>query len=164
MFVCLPPLTQHFPWVMGVVAAFSPGPEAIDPRSWALDWSLISLFLTGFTPGEVEKCKRILGMQNYQIPDSAIRTSTSYNVKSMGPENGRLHFQSKSGKYGAWAVSRNDKFQWFQVDFGSYAKITGLSTQGRQDGSWWVKTYSLSFSHEGVFFEDYKENNATKVK
>ena len=37
MFVCLPPLTQHFPWVMGVVAAFSPGPEAIDPRSWALD-------------------------------------------------------------------------------------------------------------------------------
>ena len=81
----------------------------------------------------------------------------------MGPENGRLHFQAKSGEYGAWAVSKNDQFQWFQVDFGSYTKVTGLSTQGRQDGSWWVKTYSLSFSYEGVFFEDYKENNITKV-
>lgn len=163
--MCLPPLTQHFPWVMGVVAVFSPCPEPLiqDPRLLT-DSRLSSLLLTGFAPGEVEKCKRILGMQNYQIPDSAIRASTSYNVNSMGPENGRLHFQSKSGKYGAWAVSRNDKFQWFQVDFGSYAKITGLSTQGRQDGSWWVKTYSLSFSHEGVFFEDYKENNETKVK
>ena len=26
-----------------------------------------------------------------------------------------------------------------------------------------MKTYSLSFSYEGVFFEDYKENNTTKV-
>ena len=102
-------------------------------------------------------------MQNYQIPDSAIRASTSYNVNSMGPENGRLHFQAKSGEYGAWAVSRNDQFQWFLVDFGSFTKVTGCATQGRQDGNWWVKTYSLSFSYEGVFFEDYKENNVKKV-
>ena len=81
----------------------------------------------------------------------------------MGSRNGRLHFQSKSGQYGAWAVSKNDQFQWFQVDFGSFTKVTGLATQGRQDGSWWVKTYSLSFSYDGVFFEDYKEENVTKV-
>ena len=123
---------------------------------------LYTIPLPGFTPGEPEKCKKILGMQNYQIPDSAITASTTYNGY-MGPENGRLHFQAKSGEYGAWAVSKNDQFQWFQVDFGSFTKVTGLSTQGRQDGSWWVKTYSLSFSYEGVFFEDYKENNTTKV-
>ena len=82
---------------------------------------------------------------------------------SMGPENGRLHFQAKSGEYGAWAVSTNDQFQWFQVDFGSFTKVTGCATQGRQDGGWWVKTYSLSFSYEGVFFEDYKEDNVKKV-
>ena len=102
-------------------------------------------------------------MQNNQIPDSALSASTSYNVNSMGPGNGRLYFQAKSGKYGAWATSTNDKFQWFAVDFGSYAKVTGLATQGRQDGNWWVESYSLSFSHDDVFFEDYKENNMKKV-
>ena len=121
------------------------------------------LRLLGFTPEETKQCKRILGMQNDQIPDSAISASTSYNMNSMGPENGRLHFQAKSGEYGAWAVSTNDQFQWFQVDFGSFTKVTGLSTQGRQDSGWWVKTYSLSFSYDGLFFDDYKEDNLTKV-
>ena len=123
---------------------------------------LYTIPLPGFTPGKTEKCKKILGMQNYQIPDSAVTASTTHNGY-MGPENGRLHFQAKSGKHGAWAVSRNDQFQWFQVDFGNFTKVTGLSTQGRQDGSWWVKSYSLSFSYDAVFFEDYKENNTTKV-
>ena len=41
--------------------------------------------------------------------------------------------------------------------------MTGLATQGRQDGNWWVASYSLSFSHDNVFFEDYKENNVKKV-
>ena len=119
----------------------------------------------GFTPGETEKCKTILGMQNYQIPGSAISASTSYDVNSMGPANGRLHFQAKTGKYGAWAVvsDSDDKFQWFQVDFGRFIKVTGVATQGRQDHAWWVKTYSLSFSYKGIFFKDYKENEITKV-
>ena len=118
---------------------------------------------SGFTLRTTKKCAQILGMQNNQIPDSALSASTSYNVSSMGPRNGRLYFQAKSGKYGAWATSRNDKFQWFGVDFGSYAKVTALATQGRQDGAWWVTSYSLSFSHDDVFFEDYKENNVKKV-
>ena len=112
-----------------------------------------------------KKCAQILGMQNYQIPDSALSASTSYSTSSMGPENGRLYFQAKTGptKYGAWATSTNDKFQWFGADFGSYTKVTGLATQGRQDGSWWVTSYSISLSYDGVFFEDYKENNVKKV-
>lgn len=117
----------------------------------------------GFSPPVTKKCAKILGMQNDQIPDSALSASTSYNVNSMGPANGRLHFQSKSGQYGAWAVSKNDEFQWFQVDFGGFTKVSGLATQGRQDGAWWVKSYSLSYSYDGVFFEDYKEDNVTKV-
>ena len=57
----------------------------------------------------------------------------------------------------------DDKFQWFQVDFGRFIKVTGVATQGRQDHAWWVKTYSLSFSYKGIFFKDYKENEITKV-
>ena len=102
-------------------------------------------------------------MQNYQIPDSALRASTSYNANSMGPRNGRLHFQAKSGQYGAWATSTNNKYQYFEVSFGDWVKVTQVATQGRQDGNWWVKSYILSRSYDGVFFEDYKEDNLVKV-
>lgn len=121
-----------------------------------------NIFWSG-TPGAIKKCAQILGMQNYQILDRYLSASTTYNVNSLGPENGRLHFQAKSGKNGAWAASKNDKFQWFGADFGNYVKVTGLATQGRQDGNWWVTSYSISFSYDDVFFEDYKENSVTKV-
>ncbi|KAL9955596.1 hypothetical protein ACROYT_G036938 [Oculina patagonica] len=137
----------------------------IHPKAWTGHICMrVELFgcREGFTSGETKKCAKILGMQNNQIPDSALSASTSYN-SYMEPDNGRLHFQAKSGEYGSWAVSTNDKFQWYQVDFGSFTKVTGLATQGRQDGDWWVLSYSLSFSYDGVFFEDYKENNLTKV-
>ena len=131
-------------------------------KSYSFIYLIISR--SGFTAEATRNCTQILGMQNNQIPDSALSASTSYNVNSMGPGNGRLYFQAKSGKYGAWATSTNDKFQWFAVDFGNYAKVTGLATQGRQDGNWWVESYSLSFSHDDVFFEDYKENNIKQVR
>ena len=81
----------------------------------------------------------------------------------MGPRNGRLHFQPSSGQYGAWAVSTNNEFQYFEVNFGGWTMVTKVATQGRQDGAWWVKSYSLSYSYDGVFFEDYKEDNVVKV-
>ena len=102
-------------------------------------------------------------MQSNKIPDSALRASTSYNVNSMGPRNGRLHFQPSSGQYGAWAVSTNNEFQYFEVNFGEWTMVTKVATQGRQDGGWWVTSYSLSYSYDGVFFEDYKEDGVVKV-
>lgn len=82
----------------------------------------------------------------------------------MGPRNGRLHFQAGSGKYGSWAVSKNDQFQYFEVSFGDWTKVTKVATQGRQDGGWWTKSYSLAYSNDGVFFVDYKEDDTVKVK
>ena len=119
--------------------------------------------LTGFTTPKPPTCSSPLGMQNNQIPDSALRASTSYNANSMGPANGRLHFQAKSGKYGSWAVSKNNEFQYFEVNFGDWTRVTRIATQGRQDGGWWTKSYSLAYSYDGVFFEDYKEDNNVKV-
>jgi len=121
------------------------------------------LCLEGFTIPLAHPCDAALGMQSNKIPDSALRASTSYNVNSMGPKNGRLHFQPSSGQYGAWAVSKNNEFQYFEVNFGDWAKVRKVATQGRQDGAWWVKSYSLSYGYDGVFFEDYKEDNGVKV-
>ena len=94
-------------------------------------------------------------MQSGDIPDSAITASSSYNINSFAPSIGRLHFLSVgSGKYGSWAAQTNDANQWFQVDFGSWTKISAFATQGRQDADQWVKNYSLSFSYDDVFYKD----------
>lgn len=60
-------------------------------------------------------------------------------------------------------MSTNNEFQYFEVSFRDWTKVTKVATQGRQDGGWWVKTYTLCYSYEGVFFEDYKENGVLKV-
>ena len=54
-------------------------------------------------------------------------------------------------------------FQWLQVDFENAVKIVRVSTQGRQNANWWVKTYILSSGLDGVFFEEYQINGETKV-
>ena len=95
-----------------------------------------------------------LGMQSGKIPDSAITASSSSNANSFAPYVGRLHFLSSgSGKYGGWAAASNNAEQYFQVDFGSWTQISAVTTQGRQDAAQWVKTYSLSFSYDGVFWQ-----------
>lgn len=124
---------------------------------------MVNVFITGFTTPKPPTCAAPLGMQNNQIPDSALRASTSYNANSMGPANGRLHFMAGSGKYGSWATSTNNQFQYFEVNFGDWTRVTKIATQGRQDGGWWTKSYSLAYSYEGVFFVDYKEDGKVKV-
>lgn len=107
-----------------------------------------------------------LGMQNLQIPDSAITASSSYNAISFAPYIGRLHFVSAgSGKYGSWAAGTNNEFQWLQIDCGSWTKISAVATQGRQDADQYVKTYTLSFSYDEVFWETVKnEHDITQVQ
>ena len=107
-----------------------------------------------------------LGMENSQIPDSAITASSSYNVNSFAPSIGRLHFLSAgSGKYGSWTAGTHDEFQWFQIDLGSWTKISAVATQGRQDADKYVETYSLSFSYDGIFWETVKnEHGITQVQ
>ena len=102
-------------------------------------------------------------MHDDKIPDSAISASTTWNTHYTPPENGRLEQNAPSGKYGCWAAATSNTLQWFQVDFGDWAKITKVATQGREDAAWWTKSYTLAFSYDGVFFEEYKEDDIVKV-
>ena len=105
-------------------------------------------------------------MQSGDIPDSAITASSSANAVSYAPSVGRLHFLSAgSGRYGSWAAGANNVQQWFQVDFGSWTKVTAVATQGRQDSNQWVKTYSISYSYDSVFHKTvYNEYGSKKVR
>ena len=107
-------------------------------------------------------CLEALGMQNGKIPDSAISASTEHN-SAHGATNARLYFLSRSGKTGAWSASKNDVFQYLQINFGDWTKVSRVAIQGRSDADQWVKSFSISYGYDPVFFKDYKEDGSKKV-
>ena len=108
-------------------------------------------------------CLEALGMQNKQILDSAITASSYWNSKSKA-YYGRLHFLPSSSQVGGgWLSKWNDKDQFFQVHFGDWRKVTRVAIQGRQDADQWVKSFSLSYGYDSVFFQDYTEEEVKKV-
>ena len=46
-----------------------------------------------------------------------------------------------------------------QVDIGKVVKITKVLTQGRSDYDQWVKTYWLSYSLNGGYYQAYGESS-----
>ena len=128
----------------------------------------ISISLSGFPTPEPPVCEAGLGLESYAIPDSAVTASSMVDIYHK-PGNGRLHFQKVPSplRYGAWATAGahylTAKDSWFQVDFGSWRKVTIIATQGRQDALQWVTKYRVSYSYDGIFFKDYMEGGYRKV-
>ena len=72
------------------------------------------------------------------------------------PGNGRLHLYDKPGTVKAgWVAEGAGEGSWFQVDFGSWTKVTRISTQGLPSSLQWVTKYRVSYSYDGIFFKDY---------
>ena len=107
-------------------------------------------------------CLEALGMQNKQIPDSAITASSYWHTRTK-TYNGRLHFLPRSGIVGGWAARWIDQNPFFQVHFGDWRKVTRVAIQGRQDKDQWVESFSLSYGYDSVFFQDYTEEGVKKV-
>lgn len=119
------------------------------------------IHLLGFpSPTPQPYCEKDLGMQSYAIPDSSV-TASSMLWAFAKAGNGRLHLISTPGENdGGWIAEPNkEENSWFQVDFGRWTKVTAISTQGRQGFFFnWVTKYGVSYSYDGIFFMDYKEN------
>lgn len=101
-------------------------------------------------------------MQHETIPDSSITASTEFTIH-LQARNARLHYEGGSGRIGAWTPNVNNKFQWLQVNLGDWSKVVGVAIQGKHDVSEWVKSFSISYSYDGVLFVDYRENGSKKV-
>ena len=103
-------------------------------------------------------------MENGKIRDNQITASSQYNYDHR-VQNGRLNFRAGSGRTGAWSARRNNRNQWFQADFQRPTIITGISTQGRQDATQFIKSYIISFSsNNGRGFSNYKPGGLLKVR
>ena len=58
----------------------------------------------------------------------------------------------------------DDDDPYFQIDLGYVDEIRGLATQGHEAKYWFVRTFTLSFSLDGITWFNYTENGlGTKV-
>ena len=109
------------------------------------------------------QCNKPLGMQNGRIRATQIAASSSWD-KNHAPNNGRLFFRRSGSRMGAWCARHNNRYQWLSVDFGRAMRVVKIATQGRQDARQWVTQYYLSSSQDNVYFAEYKQNSARKVR
>ena len=101
-------------------------------------------------------------MENRHIDDNQISASSIWRYDHRA-SNGRLNFKAGGGRTGAWSSQHNDQNQWFKVDFGRSAIITGISTQGRQDATQFVTSYTISSSDSGYYYRKYKLSGVERV-
>ena len=105
---------------------------------------------------------KALGMQNGLISDSQISASSQYDPYHSS-SNSRLFYVPHDGRAGAWRSGTNDANQWLQIDFRRITTIVEVSTQGRAGYYQYVKSYTLSYSDEGLSFQKYKRHGLVKV-
>ena len=101
-----------------------------------------------------------LGMQDGMIVDSQIAASSSKYFLS-GASNARLNLTETT--YGGWIAADQDSDPWLQVNFISNVTVTGIATQGLEDGQHWVNNYTVVFGYDRDSLNDYKVNGAIKV-
>ena len=94
-------------------------------------------------------------MENSLIKDAQITASSEYSSNNAAIQ-ARLNFKAGGGKQGAWSTRSNDVNQWIQVSLGSYTRLTGIATQGRNGANQWVTKYHLQYGDDGVNFHYYK--------
>ena len=96
-----------------------------------------------------------LGMESHLIKDAQITASSEWDSNHAAIQ-ARLNFKKGGRKHGAWSARSNNANQWIQVSLGSYTKLTGIATQGKNGANQWVTKYQLQYSDDGVSFHYYK--------
>lgn len=108
------------------------------------------------------QCNQPMGLQSGRLKNRFVTASSQWD-KYHAAFLARLHWQRRGRYMGAWSARHNNRYQWLQLDFGRWAKIIRLATQGRQDTDQWVTQYYMKHSLDGIRFVDYQERNTRKV-
>ncbi|XP_044587943.1 discoidin domain-containing receptor 2-like isoform X3 [Cotesia glomerata] len=111
------------------------------------------------------QCVLPLGMEEGKIPDDAISASSSYETKSVGPQNARIR-QEKNG--GAWcpkAQISNDIREYLEIDLTTNHLITWTETQGRfgnGQGQEYAEAFFLEYWRNSKWYQ-YKTLSGDKI-
>ena len=104
----------------------------------------------------VVACQDALGMESHELWDGDITASywrTTYNA-----------YKARLNNIAGWMVYTDfSKAHFIQVKLGSGDfTLTGVATQGIY--SYLVKTFTLSYSMDGIDWVEYRENGHVKVR
>ena len=110
----------------------------------------------------VHSCSVSLGLEDKRISDSAFTASGSYD-NNHRPSLARLNILSDGKHMGAWCPKAKSTNQWLQIDAGEIIAVTKVATQGRYNSEDRVKTYTLSYSVDGIHWTGYRQRAVEKV-
>ena len=102
-------------------------------------------------------------MESEAIPDTQLSASSQLDADHSAAQT-RLHFKADGSIAGGWSALTNDLNQWFQVDLGSYSRVTRVATQGRNAYKEWVTKYKLQHSDDGLTFKFHKDPDERLAK
>ena len=91
-----------------------------------------------------------------------LTASSMYN-HYYGPWNARLQARNRGQTRGGWIAKYRNRKQWLQVDLGVVTRVKRIATQGRYDANQWVKSYTLSYSNNGIRFIPYRRGRRVQV-
>lgn len=120
------------------------------------------MFCLGFDPPKVV-CVTPLGLENGQIPDSAMVASSQYN-QYYGPERARLRKLTQGSYVAGWSPKSSNQGEWIQFDLGKNTKVTRMAIQGRENANWWTTSYSLSYRVDGGSYEIYNNGQVKYMR
>ena len=78
-----------------------------------------------------------------------------------------MHFLESAWTGFAWKPQFTADEQWLQVDLHQVKKVKAIATQGLSDSdgtSSYCQSYTLRYSKSGAIWQEYKENDAIKVR
>lgn len=111
----------------------------------------------------VDRCDLPLGIRDGRVTRAMFSASSMYN-HLYGPWSARLQAQNRGSMRGGWIAKYNNRHQFLQVDLGTTSRVKRIATQARYDANQWVKSYTVSYSNNGVRFFPYRHGKRVKVR
>ncbi|XP_028408770.1 uncharacterized protein LOC114531336 isoform X2 [Dendronephthya gigantea] len=103
-----------------------------------------------------------LGMEDHLILDSQIFASSSNDLLTSGPTNARLNLTNNSIVVGGWIPAEADSAPWLLVDFVSNVTIKEIDIQLLENGSSYVRQYSLDYGITRGSLQNYVHKDSSQ--
>ena len=120
-------------------------------------------FISKTTTFTFTECDYALGMENgmiqdYQISASAYSTATG-SVGSKPPYMARFNLNTAAGYEKPYWQDPSPTNNWITVDLLATHEITKLMIQGAPTANDYIKSFSLTFSQDGLTWQDYLDTS-----
>ncbi|RZF34405.1 hypothetical protein LSTR_LSTR012480 [Laodelphax striatellus] len=125
------------------------------------------LLVHAFVASVAGECRAALGMEEGRIPDKAISASSTYELKSVGPQNARLRQELNGGAWCPKAQISSEVREFLEVDLGRDHLVTLTETQGRfgnGQGQEYAEAFSIEYWRSMLGrWTEYKDSSGKKI-